>query len=207
MARSPPSAGTRTRHALRLTGTLPHTERDEPMGLSFSDTFPSRFFGAGDLAQPLVVEIREVKMEQVGHGNGKPKPVLYFLNQDKALCLNTTNAATIVTLCGSEDVDEWVGQRIELFKEAVLVHGQRTPAVRVRAPHRAQAPSPAISDDEMSEAREPASSRTEKKPSWDEEADDFSEMLSGQGSPDAGEPVRPPDLKLGRMRSSDEVGE
>jgi hypothetical protein len=39
------------------------------------------------------------------------------------------------------------------------------------------------------------------------EADDFSEMLSGQGIPDAGEPVRPPDLRLGRVRSSDEVGE
>jgi hypothetical protein len=36
------------------------------MGLKFNDMFPSRFFKADDLAQPLTVKIKEVKIEPLG---------------------------------------------------------------------------------------------------------------------------------------------
>jgi hypothetical protein len=150
------------------------------MGLSFNDMFPSRFFKADDLAQPLVVKIREVTLEQLGNESSETKPVLYFVNQDKALCLNKTNATAIINITGSENTDDWIGQRIELFKDTVMFRGQRTPAVRVRAPHRATAPASAVTDEDGAEA------------------DD--------SIPDPGEPVRRPNLKLGKTKKG-EVGE
>jgi hypothetical protein len=112
------------------------------MGLKFNDMFPSRFFKADDLAQPLMVKIKEVKIERLGGDNGDEKPVLYFINQEKGLALNKTNAVSIINATGSDDVDDWVGARIELYRDTVLFHGQRTPCVRVRKPSEKKAKAP-----------------------------------------------------------------
>lgn len=104
------------------------------MGLKFGDLYPSRFFKAEDVDEPLVVKIKELVMEKLGGENGDTKPVLYFVNQEKAIVLNKTNATAIINLVGSDDVDDWIGVKVELYKDTVLFHGQRTPCVRIRTP-------------------------------------------------------------------------
>ena len=104
------------------------------MGLKFNEMFPSRFFKADDLPQPLAVKIKEVHMEKLGDQNGDEKPVLYFVGLDKALALNKTNASAIITIAGSDDTDNWIGCKIELYRDRVMFRGQRTAGIRVR-PH------------------------------------------------------------------------
>jgi hypothetical protein len=109
-------------------------ERQNSMGLKFNDLYPSRFFKAEDVEAPLVVKIKELVIEKLDGESDEQKPVLYFVNQAKSIVLNKTNATTIINLTGSDDVDDWIGVRIELYKDTVLFHGQRTPCVRIRAP-------------------------------------------------------------------------
>src|SRR5438093_8585771 len=104
------------------------------MGMKFNDMFPSRFFKAEDLDEPLVVKIKQVQIERLGGENGDEKPVMSFVGQTKGLALNKTNAATIINIVGSDDVDDWIGAKVELYKDSVLFHGVPTSCVRVRNP-------------------------------------------------------------------------
>ena len=110
------------------------------MGLKFNEMFPSRFFKADDLPQPLAVKIKEVHMEKLGDQNGDEKPVLHFVGLDKALALNKTNAGAIIRIAGSEDTDDWIGCKIELYRDIVMFRGQRTAGIRVRPPDNRSTP-------------------------------------------------------------------
>jgi hypothetical protein len=110
--------------------------------MKFTDMFPSRFWKADDVTQPLIVKIRDVTMETLGGEGGDVKPVVYFTGQEKALALNKTNAERIITIAGSDDSEAWVGVGMELYRDTVLFRGQRTPCVRIRKPRNKPAVSP-----------------------------------------------------------------
>ena len=63
---------------------------------------------ADDLPHPLVVKVREVVMETLGGEGGDVKPVVYFVNQDKQLALNKTNAEQIINITGVDETSQWV---------------------------------------------------------------------------------------------------
>ena len=84
---------------------------------------------------PVTMTMKYVQMETIeGDGGRKDeKPVLYFIERDKGLILNKTNAKMVAELYGPE-TDEWNGQVIELYAEKVNAFGKTHDAVRVRKP-------------------------------------------------------------------------
>jgi hypothetical protein len=107
------------------------------MGLKISDCFPSAYFKGEDVKIPQILTIADVTQELVGQER-KLRPVTSFRGEKKMLILNKTNAFALESLFG-DDVDDWRGQRIELYSERVPFQGKLTDAVRVRVPRRAPA--------------------------------------------------------------------
>lgn len=69
-------------------------------------------------------------------GKRDRKPVLYFREDVKALVLNKTNAGTITTIVGSDELDEWIGHKITLVAREVEFSGKQVWAIRVSLPRR-----------------------------------------------------------------------
>ena len=82
-------------------------------------------------------------------GKTQRKPVLYFKEDVKALVLNKTNAGSITTIVGSDELDDWIGTKITMVPREVEFAGKQVWAIRIQMPRRqsnraaaaAQAPS------------------------------------------------------------------
>ena len=102
--------------------------------MRISAAFPSNYIKAADLqGRNVKVKIDRIEMEEVG---GEPKPILYFLDKDKGMVLNKTNASNIAAAFG-DDTDEWQGAEVILFEAMVDFQGKTVAAIRVRVPPRA----------------------------------------------------------------------
>ncbi len=67
------------------------------------------------------------------NGQKQKKWVLYFHEMDKGLALNATNGKTLCKILGSDDMDDWEGQKILLYvKDDVEFGGEMVSAIRVR---------------------------------------------------------------------------
>jgi hypothetical protein len=103
-----------------------------------SDAFPSPYLKA-DVDVPdledgsLDVTITGAKIEKMGQGaKQEDKVVLYFAETKKGLVLNKTNWSTIATVLGSDDTDDWEGQRISLYAKDVEFQGEMIRGIRVK---------------------------------------------------------------------------
>lgn len=107
---------------------------------------------ADDLAgKNVTVEIDEVTFEEIGTGRDKEnKIILSFKGKDKKMILNKTNATAIAKVLGTEETDEWSGNRIILTTREVDFQGTPTLAIRVslQKPASAQARQPAKTEPE-----------------------------------------------------------
>ena len=81
-----------------------------------------------------VLTIDRVAQETLeNQGTKQKKWVVYFREMDKGLALNSTNGKTIVKVLGTDEMDEWVGQRITLYvKDDVEFGGEIVSAIRIR---------------------------------------------------------------------------
>lgn len=80
----------------------------------------------------VTVTISHVTLEKVGSGtDAKNKPILYFQGKELGLALNVTNATILENAYGDE-MDDWSGERVELYTEMVMFEGKRVPGLRVR---------------------------------------------------------------------------
>jgi hypothetical protein len=113
----------------------------------------------------LVVTIDSYDVKDFNNdGKHDRKPVLYFKEDIKALVLNKTNAGTITTIVGSDELDDWVGHKITLVPRQVEFSGKQVWAIRVLMPRRqanraataAQAPRGRAAAAELDEAMPPA---------------------------------------------------
>lgn len=96
-----------------------------------SDAFPSNYLKAVDLqGRTVMATIDRYTIEDIGDDR---KPVIYFVDKEKGLVLNKTNANEIAFVYG-DDMDEWAGKKIELFSMMVQFQGRNTPGLRVRVP-------------------------------------------------------------------------
>jgi hypothetical protein len=98
-------------------------------------TSNSSYFKPDDVkADPPILTI-----ESVGTQTNKDKTtgedytqiVLNFVQSDKKLGLNFTNANTIAELLKSDDTDDWVGKTIELYATMVKVGAEQKLGIRV----------------------------------------------------------------------------
>jgi hypothetical protein len=102
--------------------------------MKISEIFQSKYLKAGDLPEEgsQVVTIEKIGLEEIGKDK-ETKIVLYFEELQQALICNKTNARTIARLMGSEDLDDWVGKTIRLYRTEVDFQGDMVEAVRVRS--------------------------------------------------------------------------
>jgi hypothetical protein len=100
--------------------------------MKISELFKSRFLRADDLADGEEIEGIIAGVREEGMRDGQHKPVLY-LNDERALILNATNARAIAAELGDE-ADAWRGHTIIIFKSTTNHPQPDTPCLRVRVP-------------------------------------------------------------------------
>lgn len=99
-------------------------------------TTDSKFLSHSDISdvEDTIVTIKSYDRETMGQGaQQQEKWVLYFRELKKGLGLNKTNGKILCHICGSDDMDEWIGQKIALYvKDDVEFQGEIVSAIRVR---------------------------------------------------------------------------
>ena len=96
--------------------------------MNINDAYPSKYLKASDLKGAKVrVTISKVDSEEVGDGN---KPVAYFVNKEKGLVLNKTNAMIIASAFGPETAT-WEGGEIYLYPGKTQFNGQMVDCLKV----------------------------------------------------------------------------
>lgn len=101
--------------------------------MKLNDAYPSKYLTAEDLGDKLVTAtIEEVDLEEIGMGADKSKKlVIAFTGKKKRFVVNKTNANTIAKVLGSDDTDDWIGQRIALRAMEVEFQGSMVMSIRV----------------------------------------------------------------------------
>lgn len=99
-----------------------------------TDLCPSPHLEALDIGDEIgactVVTITKVEIREVGSEKVK-KGVVFFHEKDRGLILNKTNSRTIAGLYGS-DSDEWIGERITIYRGETSFQGKIVPCIRVK---------------------------------------------------------------------------
>jgi hypothetical protein len=106
------------------------------------DLFPAKYLQAADAkAKQIVTTISHMAQEIIGQGQDqKKKPVLYLENQ-KPMVLNRTNAEALEEAFG--DSDDWPGHKIKIYCVKTQYAGKTVDGLRI-APIVAK---PALKDD------------------------------------------------------------
>jgi hypothetical protein len=102
--------------------------------VNLNDAYPSKFLKASDLPDEGVytVTIELIKLEEIGRDK-QTKPVIYFEETQQGLICNKTNGRTIARLLGSEEFDDWIGQKIKLYRTEVDFQGELVDSIRVKS--------------------------------------------------------------------------
>jgi hypothetical protein len=102
--------------------------------MKISEIFQSKYLKAGDLPEEgsQSVTIEKIGLEEIGKDK-ETKIVLYFEELSQSMICNKTNARTIARLFASEDLDDWVGKTIRLYRTEVDFQGDMVDAIRVRS--------------------------------------------------------------------------
>ena len=99
-------------------------------------TTDSRFLSHADISdtEDTIVTIKGYSQELMGQGKDQTeKWVLAFKEIKKGLGLNVTNGKTCIKLFGTEEMEDWIGQKIALYvKDDVEYQGEVVSAIRVR---------------------------------------------------------------------------
>jgi len=85
--------------------------------------------------EDIVGTIKELKDEEVTGTGGQKETCLvcYFTDLDKPMILNRTNCGSIAKIYGSPYIEDWVGNRVQIYaKEGVKAFGTTTDALRIR---------------------------------------------------------------------------
>lgn len=102
--------------------------------MNINSMFPSKYLKASDADENPTLTIKDVVYEEMKNRDDQDeqKPVLYFVEVDKGMVLNRTNAKTIANMYG-EDTDGWIGERVVLTAVDVDAFGQTQRALRISA--------------------------------------------------------------------------
>lgn len=84
--------------------------------------------------EDMVVTIKDVRNEMVPNNKGEKEEcvVIYFDESKKPMIANKTNLKMIAKVLGSDYIEEWRGQAIQIGQERVSAFGEQVEALRVR---------------------------------------------------------------------------
>ena len=104
--------------------------------IHWKKTTNPNYIGSWDLddGKDMIVQVKDLKQEMIPNpqGSKEEKLVMYFEGDVKPLIMNKTNMKAVEKATGSAYLDEWVGQKLQLYVAAVSAFGEMTMAVRVR---------------------------------------------------------------------------
>ena len=86
----------------------------------------------GDTSTELIVEITDVKNEQVNNGDKIESLMVMYLKDQKPMIVNATNSKNIVSALKSPYIEDWIGKKIILYVENIKAFGGWHDALRVR---------------------------------------------------------------------------
>jgi len=110
---------------------------DEVTG-SYRTATDSNYLAADDFnsnGKLVSLTIEKGCFEEVTSPNNRKKRMLclHFKETNKALAVNATNAVTITKALGTNQVSEWKGKKISLYRTTVKAFGNpEMPCVRVK---------------------------------------------------------------------------
>jgi hypothetical protein len=87
-----------------------------------------------DPGKDMILTIKHVKNEMVTGPDGKKEEcmVMTFMEPQKPMIVNSTNAKTIEKLYGTPYIEEWHSRKIQLFVDKVKAFGEVVEALRIR---------------------------------------------------------------------------
>lgn len=100
---------------------------------SSSDSLKAADIPPNTKARVVIESCSEVEFKDNNTGKTEHKLRLSFMNQEKGLILNKTNAMTIAGLYGG-DTDGWLNKEIFLYQTKVSFGDQMVDAIRVDLP-------------------------------------------------------------------------
>ncbi len=82
----------------------------------------------------IIATIKDVKYEDfVGADKKKGKKrICYFKEFEKPMVLNSTNSATISAIYNTPYMEQWVGKKIQLYKDKIRAFGEDRECIRIR---------------------------------------------------------------------------
>jgi len=87
-----------------------------------------------DFPEPATVTVSGVSEKKFERG--QEKVVLHFEGLQKPLVMNDTNLLSAMEVFGSDDSDDWVSKRIEIYNDPnVEFEGKSVGGLRLRAPN------------------------------------------------------------------------
>ena len=81
---------------------------------------------------PTTLTVKEV--ERVNFKDGAPKLVLHFVEIEKSMIVNATNARRLAKLI-SPDASEWIGKQITIAHALTEFKGEMVDTIEVQVPH------------------------------------------------------------------------
>src|SRR5689334_6768650 len=107
----------------------------------------SKYLKQDDVGDGKLVTVKSLKRQNIARDDEEPefKYIMHFEEIDKPLVMNATNIQLCARACGSEETDEWVGQKIVLYTDPNVSYGGKlVGGIRIRAPKgQASKPAPA----------------------------------------------------------------
>lgn len=82
-----------------------------------------------------ILTLRMVRQEMVQGEDGKKEQcmVAHFMENEKPMILNKTNAKTIEKLYGTPYIEQWTNRKIQIYAAKVKAFGEVVDALRIRA--------------------------------------------------------------------------
>src|SRR4030065_340740 len=113
---------------------LAATQKEWRRTMKLTQMFPRRYATGEDLqGRAITLTIATISREKMHPQANAPeveKWVVYFDEAKKGVVLNRTLAYQIAEFLGSEETDDWIGKRITIFPQPMMVAGKKVAAMR-----------------------------------------------------------------------------
>lgn len=84
--------------------------------------------------EELILTIKSGGMEEITNADGKKETelVIHFTEDYKPMIVNSTNAKTISKVLKTPYVEQWIGNKIQIYARRIRAFGEDVDALRVR---------------------------------------------------------------------------
>jgi hypothetical protein len=104
-----------------------------------NDAFPSKYlkseealFDDGEVIATIKDVVKETMRGGQNSGNKEQdKPVMYFRELPKGLVVNKTNWGICEKMFGSDESDDWIGQKVSLTVIETVAYGEAVKSIRI----------------------------------------------------------------------------